>query len=93
MDAAEPIKMKDWEMATMIQGDVQKSKQTTIQDWTEKAGNNSIPEGRNEVKTVKKTSLKRRTKGKLTKKEQLKMKKTHRENRLAAGTPSTTRGH
>ena len=38
MDAAEPIKMKDWEMSTMIQVDVQKSKQTTIQDWAEKAG-------------------------------------------------------
>ena len=77
----------------MVQVDAQKSRQTTIQEWTKKDGNPSNPEGRKEVKAVPKTPQKRRMRGKLTKKEQLMMKKTHRDIGWLLSPPPEVRNH
>ena len=72
LEAVEPTRMEDWVIPTMPQTELQMTRQTTISDWTGKAGVRV-------VQVIQKTSQKRRLTGKLTKKEQRMMKKTHKD--------------
>ena len=81
----------------MAQEEGKRKKQTSIQEWAKKDDGveKNIPEGRKEEKIVFKPIQKRRMKGKLTKKEQAKMKRTHGDIALllAPPPPVETRNH
>ena len=83
--------MADWESVTVTLVDTQRSRQTSIQEWREKKEKltNFIPEGMKDLKPVPKTSQRRRMKGKRTKKEQMVMKKTHRDKGWLLAPPPT----
>ena len=91
LDVDQPTRMVDWESVTLALVDTQMSRQTSIQESTEKKEKltNIIPEGRKDVKPAPKTSQRRRMKGKLTKKEQRVMKKTHMDIGWLLASPPT----
>jgi hypothetical protein len=81
----EDIHLEDWKEIKMSQPreEIQKRKQTSIEDWTGKRArieediteDDNIPEVRKVVNVIPKATRKRQT-GKLTKKEQKRMKAT-----------------
>ena len=94
VDDGETVQLTDWKVTTMSQPveATKRKTQTSIQDWTGKRVRLETAETVPDVKKPVKTIPKKRQTGKLTKKEQRNMKKTHKKYWSSACPSKTSPG-